>query len=158
MFLQDPRYPFQTLREPGQIKIYNVDAYKTELTAHTEYVYGFVRKLLERATERNAVDYDKRFKVKPAEIMKGARVFIKQLLPRKHKLESKYVGPFRVIEAGPDSVTVRNLSNDKKRVVHKAHVKLCKEEDIERESEGRVVPPVYPCPGFEIDEDLICSN
>ena len=49
-------------------------------------------------------------------------VYCKRLQPKSQKLQSRYIGSFRVIKLLPDAVEVKSLYNNKIYVVHLSHV------------------------------------
>ena len=59
-----------------------------------------------------------------------------------------------MLGAIPDSVRVRNLSNLKDYTVYKAHVVLCREEEVGTKLSGAVTPPVFLTEVYDLPEDL----
>ena len=102
----------------------------------------------------NAKDYNIRFVTGESAIKPGDRVFVKRLAPRKHKLQSKFLGPFRIMEKKGQAVKVKNLSNGKVSEVHLSHVLLAKESEIVNISNGKVVPPIFPTDSYDLSLDV----
>ena len=130
VYAQDPRVPYDTFFNPNPPPCYDIESYRTYVCNQNRKIFRYVRHMLEKAGKEYQEDYDRRFKVTEPSINIGDRVYIRRITPKKHKLESKYYGPFRVLELKRDAVSVRNLYNSKISMVHLSQVKLCKERDL----------------------------
>ena len=109
--------------------------------------------MLERSQNEYEKTYNIRFSTRGSSVAIGDRVYVKRNGPRQHKLESKYVGPFRVLSKNMDSVTIRNLFNHKEQTVHLSKVFMVREEEVKEETNGEVQPKLYPLPPYEWGEE-----
>ena len=152
VFTKDPQLPYDTFFDPKPPPCYNIEAYRTYVCKQNRKIFRFVRHMLEKSRRESQEAYNKKFNVTETEICEGDRVYIKRLAPKKHKLESKFTGPFRVITMKRDAVEVRNLYNSKISTVHLSHVKLCKEREIMSANEApinEIFPVANPREGWE---------
>ena len=83
---------------------------------------------------------------------------MKRLLPKKHKLQSHYVGPFRIMERNGQSVKIKNLGSSKVSEVHLSHVLLIKENEVESVSNGAVKPQIFPAEEYDIEDSAAESS
>ena len=107
MFARDPRMPYGEMCNHPRA-IYNV--------------YESVKFQLEKASRQYKKEYDIRFQVNNPNIKLDSLVYCKKLQPRAHKLEPKYLGPFRVINVLKDAVEIKNLYNNKTYIVHLSYI------------------------------------
>ena len=150
MFARDPRMPYGELINPPR-PIYNVDNYKDFLCNITRKVYESVKFQLERASRQYQRDYDIRFKTSESKIKLDSLVYCKKLQPRAHKLEPKYLGPFRVINLLKDGVEIKSLFDNKTYIVHLSYiVPLFQVEQDEVQ--------VYPTPHLDGELASLRSN
>ena len=140
---QDIRYPFDTFLNDSKKPFYNIESYRDYLMETNHRVFKLVKHMLRESSETNRQTYNIRFSTRESGLKKGDRVFVKRFQPNS-KLESKFVGPFRIIEKHADTVTVKNLYDSKVSKVHLSHVILVPESEIENVSNNKVIPPIYP--------------
>ena len=72
---------------------------------------NYIKYQLQKASCQYKQEYDIRFQVKSPNIKLDSLVYCKKLQPRAHKLELKYLGPFRVINVLKDGVEIKSLFN-----------------------------------------------
>ena len=138
VFLQDPRMPFEDFLDVHSKPIYDIQNYRDFLCSLNRTVYESVRTMLQKSTENHQKTYDIRFKTGESTIQVGDRVYCKRLQPKTSKMQSKYIGPFRVLEKSVDSFKLLNLFNDKISEVHASYVISPKVESIRE--------PIFPHP------------
>ena len=113
--------------------------------------------MLADATEANKQTYNIRFSTRESPLKKGDRVYVKRQNPQS-KLDSKFIGPFRIQEVFDDKIRLKNLYNDKSSVVHMSHVLIIPESDVASITNNSVIPSVYPdmpCSLTETEELLL---
>ena len=125
---QDIRYPFDTFVNRGKKPFYNIEAYRDYLMETNHHVFKLVKHMLKRSAEVNQKEYDIRFSTRESPIKEGDRVYVKRM-QMNTKLDSRFIGPFRVLEASSDKVTLKNLYNHKVIKVHLSNVLLVREND-----------------------------
>ena len=125
---------------PSPPVFYHVESYRTYLCRQNRKIFEFVNHMLRRAGEENERLYHIKFKVQNPGIELGNRVFIKRLAPKQYRLESKYIGPFSMLDKASDSVTVRSLYNNKVATIHLSHVKFCHEGKVIKKRRERRPP------------------
>ena len=80
-------------------------------------------------------------------------MYVKRLTPKEHKLQSKYIGPYRIIGKTKDAVTVRNLYNCKEMTVHLSYVNVIHENELfHKDPTDMVNMGVLPQTPYDIDE------
>ena len=121
MFARDPWMPYGELTNPP-IPIYNIDSYKAYLCNTTRKIYETVKIQLERAAKEYQDAYNIRFNATDTQIKLSDLVYIKKLQPRAHKLEPKYLGPFRVNKLLKDAIEATSLYDNKTYVAHLTYV------------------------------------
>ena len=148
MFARDPRMPYGEIIS-APTPFYNVDNYKDFLCNTTKKVYESINYQLKRASLQYKREYDIRFQTSEPNIKLDSLVYCKKLQPRAHKLEPKYLGPFRVINVLKDGVEIKSLFNNKTYIVHCSYiVPLFQVEDDELQ--------VYPTP--HLDGEIASST
>ena len=114
MFARDPRMPYGEIINPPR-PFYNVDNYK-------DFLCNTRRKVYEKASRQYQKEYDIRFQTSRPNIKLESLVYCKKLQPRAHKLEPKYLGPFRAINLLEDGVEIRSIFNNKTYIVHLSYI------------------------------------
>ena len=122
VFGQDPNLPFEAFSKKERIPVTDINACKAVLCNINRRVFDTVRKFLKRAQEENATSYNKKHKVSELPIAVGMRVYVKRLVPRQHKLQTRYIGPFRVEKVMQSGVLLRSVTHGKVIKVHKDYV------------------------------------
>ena len=141
MFARDPRMPYGEICNHPR-PIYNVDNYKDFLCNTTRKVYESVKFQLEKASRQYKKEYDIRFQVNNPNIKLDSLVYCKKLQPQAHKLEPKYLGPFRIINVLKDAVEIKSLYNNKIYIEHLSYIVplfQVEEEEVQ----------VYPTPHLD---------
>ena len=124
VFGQDPVLPYEVFTKPDLLPVYNVDNYKSALCNLNKRIFKTVAEFLKRAQHEYCSDYDMRHKTENVTMEVGSRVYVKRLAPRQHKLQSKFVGPFRIKEDRENNVVLVDLVRLKEVSVHKDYVIL----------------------------------
>ena len=150
VYAMDIRYPFDTFINEKKKPFYNVDNYRDYLVETYHRVFKLVKHMLERSIKENKQTYNIRFRTRESPIHVGARVYVKRQQPTS-KLDSKFVGPFRVIEKKADSIKIKNLYNAKVSTVHMSHVVVVPECQVENATDNDITPSVYPDEPYDID-------
>ena len=99
------------------------------------------------------LEYDSRLKTKKVDINVGNKVYIKRCRPKLHKLETPFVGPFRVEEVHNDRIKAKYISTGKSYTVHKSIVLVTVEQCLSP-SDNANVEAVFPCE-YIVDEDTL---
>ena len=146
---QDIRYPFDTFLNESKKPFYNLESYRDYLMETNHRVFKLVKHMLKQSSETNKHTYNIRFRTRESGLKAGDRVFVKRMQPNS-KLESKFVGPYRVVEVNPDKVVVKNLHNSKISTVHLSHVLVVPERDVENVTNNAVTPLIYPDVPYDI--------
>ena len=130
MFARDPHLPYSSLTTI-QKPIYCASNYKDFLCNITRKVFESVKYQLERISQRYQHAYDIKYKTKEFHINVDDLVYCKRLQPRAHKLEPKYLGPFRVTKVLKDGVEIKSMYNYKTYVVHNSYILTLSQVDDE---------------------------
>lgn len=152
MYGQDPFLPYNTFMKP-EAPVYNVEDYITFITNSQRKAFRATESFLQRAQEKYVAEYNKRVKAKTQEVKLGDRCYVKRMQPKKHKLETPFLGPFRVIDLKNDAVTVKDIVSGKQYVVHRSIVKIVREKDAEA-SINPNVRAVFPVHCVKSDEEI----
>ena len=147
---QDIRYPFDTFLNDKKKPFYNVEAYRDYLMETNHRVFKLVKHMLRRSAENNERQYNIKFSTRESPIQKGDLVYVKRMQTAS-KFDSRFIGPFRVIERNVDTVTLKNLFNHKIHKVHLSHVLLVREDNIENTDRQRIHTDIYPDEPYDIE-------
>ena len=109
---QDIRYPFETFLNEKKRPFYNVEVYRDYLMEVNHRVFQLVRHMLRQSAETNQREYNIRFNARESPIEKGDRVYVKRMQSAT-KFDSRFVGPFRVLERNTDDNVLKSLHNGK---------------------------------------------
>ena len=153
MYAQDPRYPFELFTDFKCLPVYNIDSYKTYICNATKRCFESVSLFLKQSQERHRVDYNLRFKTGQIDIALGDRVYIKRLAPKEHKLQSRFLGPYRVIDVHYDSIKLREIVSGKEVTTHRSYVKVIPEPLVTADN-NKNVDQLYPVHDVTQDNDL----
>ena len=116
-------------------------------------IFSFVKRMLDKSAQEYVNTYNRRFNTQETTFNLGG-VYIKRRTPKQHKLQSKFLGPYRIVNKSADSVTVRNLYNSKESTVHLSYVNLLQESElINTDSPSVMNMGVYPESPYDIDEN-----
>lgn len=112
---------FQIFNQIGDVQpLYNVDDYSKEVRYRLEIAYKRARLMLERAKLKRKTWYDE--KSRRMNVISGDLVLLRN--EAGHKLDNKYLGPFRVISIGNNGNVVIENSKMKAQTVHRDRLKL----------------------------------
>ena len=100
--------------------LYNVDDYSKEVRFRLEIAYRRVRQMIDRAKFKQKEFYDE--KSRGMKLEKGDLVLIRN--EAGHKLESKYLGPFKVIDLRLNGNVIIEDNKKKKQLVHSDRLKI----------------------------------
>ena len=100
--------------------LYNVDDYSKEVRFRLEIAYRRVRQMIDRAKFKQKEFYDE--KSRGMKLEKGDLVLIRN--EAGHKLESKYLGPFKVIDLRLNGNVIIEDNKKKKQLVHRDRLKI----------------------------------
>ena len=156
MFLTDPRFPFETFSKPDTtVAVSDMQEYKRVMSNINKRVWEVTSRFLVKAQAENQDDYNRRHKAVDVTIQVGARVYVKRLQPRKHKLQTRFLGPYRVIKVNESSVELSSIRNQKKIFVHKDFVSVVPESSLTSADNPNVGAPF---PGEEEESsELVMS-
>ena len=152
VFGQDPYFPVECFSRPIRTH-YNQEDYCTYIANLNKYIFETTKKFLSLAQSEYAREYDRRFHGRIQEIRIGHRVYIKRLQPRKNKLDSPMIGPFRVLDIKNNSIKVRHIVNGTIYTVHRCFV-LVVPESLAKESDHANVRAIYPGKESIPNEDI----
>ena len=127
MYGQDYRPPYETFAQDKPPPWTNFDDFCQYYRQLNHRTYKHVQTMLDRASKANVREFNVRFKTKTQDIPVGSRVYIRRLQPSSGKLNTKFVGPYRVLRDQSNKVLVRSLVTDKEYTVHKSYVYLVPE-------------------------------
>ena len=152
VYAQDIRYPFDTFLNESKKPYYNVESYRDYLMETTHRVFKLVKYMLSEATETNKHTYNIRFSTRESKLKVGDRVYVKRQQPSS-KLDSKFVGPFRILEVYADKVRIKNLYNNRISCIHLSHVLVIPEGDVSNITHGEIIPSIYPDAPCHVESD-----
>ena len=144
---------FELFMNFKSLPVYNVDSYRTYICNATKRCFESVSMFLKQAQDRHASEYNLRFKTGKIAIELGDRVYLKRLQPREHKLQSKFLGPYRVQEIKNDKITVKEIVSGKIVNVHRSFVKVMPEGLVTSEA-NKNVDELYPVHDVTQVDDL----
>ena len=121
VYAKDIRYPFDTFLNEKRKPFYNAESYRDYLVEANHRVFKLVKYMLSRSITENRETYNIRFRTRESPVHIGARVYVKRQQPSS-KLDSKFVGPYRIVDKKADSVKIKNLHNGKVSSVHMSHI------------------------------------
>ena len=147
---QDIRYPFDTFLNEGKKPFYNVEAYRDYLMETNHRVFKLVKHMLKRSAEINQKEYDIRYSTRESPVKVGDRVYVKRM-QISSKLDSRFIGPFRVIERNTDNVLLKNLHNHKVSKVHLSNVLLIREDDVDSMTRQGIPYSPFPDTNYNLD-------
>lgn len=130
MYGQDARPPYETFDQDTPPPWTNFDDFCQYYRQLDHRTYKHVQTMLDRASIANVKDYDSKFKTKSREMPIGSRVYVRKLQPSGGKLNTKFVGPYRVLKDQSNKVLVRSLVTDKEYNVHKQYVLMVPEAEL----------------------------
>ena len=114
-------------------------------------------RFLERAQEEHKGEYDKRCKVAPNKVEVGMRAYVKRLAARKHKLQTRFLGPFRVLKVCDSGIQLRCIKNNRVIFVHKDYVTVVPESLLTPDDNSNVRAP-FPAVEDVSDVELVMSE
>ena len=97
VFDQDPKMPFDTFFNTNPLPFYDVESYRAYIIHQNRRIFEFVKHMLEKSTQDNVHTYDNRFNVCKSDFNLGDKVYIKRLTPKEHKLQSQFLGPYKLL-------------------------------------------------------------
>ena len=151
---QDPKMPFDTFFNPNPAPFYDVESYHAYISHQNRCILEFLKHMLKTSSQDNVSASNKRFDECKPDFNLGDRVYIKRLNSKEHQLQSKFLGPYRIIGKSHDSVTVRNLYNSKISAVYLSHIKLCHENQMfHNDSQNVINSSVYSTTSYKLDID-----
>ena len=142
MYNRDAQIPIDCFKKSYRA-VYNLEDYITFAMNSQKQVYEIVKRNLEIAQKRYAKEYDSRLKTAVADIRVGSRVYVKRCRPKVDKLETPFVGPFRVLEIEKDKITIRYLATKKIYNVHRSIVRIVNEKEL-RKTDNKNVGEIFP--------------
>ena len=80
---------------------------------------------------------------------------MKRLAPRQHELQTRFIGPFRVVDVGNSDVTLKNLASKKIVKVHKDFVAIVPEAMLTPKDNKNVDEPFPMYEDAEVDDLLV---
>ena len=107
--------------------------------------------MLKRSAEINQKEYDIRFSTRESSIKVGDRVYVKRM-QISSKLDSRFIGPFRVLKRDTDNVLLKNLHNHKESKVHLSNVLLIREDDDQNVRKHGIEYSPFPDTHYDLDE------
>lgn len=126
LFGEKADLPSTIRKEPDPI--YNYDDYYFELKYKLQNAYDFAKKNLIKKKEENKKQYDK--KVSTIKLAVGDKVLLENVTTK--KLESRYLGPYDVIEIMSETNTKIKINNNKYKTVHNNQLKkFCNNSTID---------------------------
>ena len=122
--------------------LYNVDDYSKEVRFRLEIAYRRVRQMIDRAKFKQKEFYDE--KSRGMKLEKGDLVLIRN--EAGHKLESKYLGPFKVIDLRLNGNVIIEDNKKKKQLVHRdrSTVWITPRQSLRSTALRRRMRPSYP--------------
>lgn len=102
----------------GVDPLYNLDSYPLELKYRLQVAQSDARNNLFKSKLQRKVQYDKN--INPVSYKKGSYILLKN--PSGNKLDSIYLGPFKVLEDLDSNVKI--MKNNREDIVHKNRTKL----------------------------------
>ena len=122
VFGQDPALPYSTMKTINTEGLISMDDFKKAFVQESLRINELVTRMLKRSNEVNKNEFDDRHKAGDTGIYVGARVYIKRKQVRKNKLQSLYMGPFRVLRIRHNVAEIKSLSTGKSYIYHLAHM------------------------------------
>ena len=113
-------------------------------------VFKLVDRMLKQSADANQKAYNIRFSTRDSNIKVGDRVYVKRM-QKTSKLESSFVGPFRVMERNADSIVIKNLFNHQTNKVHLSHVILVRQDDVENVAKHGISHTNYPDVAYTLE-------
>ena len=99
--------------------VYNIDNFAIEAKYRLQLAHIHAQDLLQKAKLRNKIQYDKNSN--PLDLKINEKVILTNEGRKKH--EKIYKGPYIVISIGDQNVTIKDLKNNKKIIVHKNRIR-----------------------------------
>ena len=143
VYCKDITYPYETFLNERKRPFYNIDNYRDYLVQTTQRMFDLVKYALEQTTKSYQTDYDIHFRTRQSTLGVGDRVYVKRRQINS-KLDSKYIGPFRIMNRHHDKLTIKSLYDKQVKDVHLSHVICMREDELARETNNEVIPQVYP--------------
>ena len=144
---QDPKLPYNIMCDKMDKVFESYSELRRYLNDRRRKIFERVKLILERSNESYREEFNKRHNARDTTIRVGDRVYIKRMQVRKNKLESPYMGPFRVMDIRNNVARLLNLGNLRSYMYHLSLLfksKLVGINEMEGEGCDEELNEVYP--------------